>query len=511
MRVKLWLISILFIATVSSLRADLPHRPPAISGTWYSSNPAELRTEIHNYLQKAEAVVTLHPGETPVALIAPHAGYTYSGLTAAKSYIHLKGISFKRAIIVGPSHRASFRGASIASCSAYDTPLGSIFLDRVTCDRLCRDSLVNNHPRAHEKEHNIEIQLPFLQVLQPDIKIVPILLGTVNETDRERLADLLLPLLDDETILIMSSDFTHFGSNFNYVPFASDIPASLEKYARTAADAIVALDSKRFLQHCRSTGDTICGRNGIAVGIDALSKLSSKKKIQGYLQAYSNSSALTGDWSHAVSYLSIVFTDPPASTPSKKDNSRGSPFSLTETEKETLLKLARYTLEQYFILGKAPLFPEEKFTLTNLMKTSCGVFVTLTRNERLRGCIGYVVPVKPIYESVMEMVINAAVHDRRFRPVKSGELDQLRIEISVLSPLSVCTDLDSIEVGVHGLVIQQGSRSGLLLPQVPVEWGWDRKEYLKQICYKAGLPLDAYRSADANVYTFTAEVFHEEE
>jgi len=151
------------------------------------------------------------------------------------------------------------------------------------------------------------------------------------------------------------------------------------------------------------------------------------------------------------------------------------------------------------------------YTLTPRLKELRGAFVTLTRGGELRGCIGYVTPQVPLYQAVADMAVNAAVRDPRFPPVTKDELRKLRIEISVLSPLAPCPDPQTVQVGKHGLVIQKSGRSGLLLPQVPVEWGWDRRQFLEQVCRKAGLSAGAYREPDAVLMTFTAVVFHEKE
>lgn len=187
----------------------------------------------------------------------------------------------------------------------------------------------------------------------------------------------------------------------------------------------------------------------------------------------------------------------------------GSSVYLTQPERESVLGLARWTIEKRLSTGRTPEFDEAHFPLTPRLRSPCGAFVTLTKNGVLRGCVGYVVAVAPLYKAVMEMAVNAAVGDPRFPPVTAEELGGLRVEVSVLTPMVPCADYRKVEVGVHGLFVRREGCSGLLLPQVAVEWKWDRTRFLEQVCLKAGLPPDTYKMAGTELFTFRAEVFHE--
>lgn len=177
----------------------------------------------------------------------------------------------------------------------------------------------------------------------------------------------------------------------------------------------------------------------------------------------------------------------------------------SETQRRCLLTLARDAITTMLLERRPPTAEVDD----DALRQPRGAFVTLTRQGQLRGCIGYPEAVYPLHETIIRGGISAALHDPRFPPVTLAELPQLSIEISVLSPLERATPEDVV-VGTHGLVIEKGHARGLLLPQVPVEWGWDREQYLAQICRKAGLPLDAWRQG-ATLFTFTAEVFSESE
>jgi AmmeMemoRadiSam system protein A len=181
-------------------------------------------------------------------------------------------------------------------------------------------------------------------------------------------------------------------------------------------------------------------------------------------------------------------------------------FSLTSQERHTLLRAAREAISAR-LQQREPRPVESTATL----KKKCGAFVTLHKHGKLRGCIGFVVGRAPLLDTVQEAARSAAFHDPRFPPLTPGELEDVRLEISVLSPLQPVRDPEEIEVGVHGIMLRQGYYSGLLLPQVATEQGWDRDTFLTHTCYKAGLPADCWRSADTVIEIFSAVVFGEEE
>jgi AmmeMemoRadiSam system protein A len=181
---------------------------------------------------------------------------------------------------------------------------------------------------------------------------------------------------------------------------------------------------------------------------------------------------------------------------------------LNKDEKIYLLDLARKTITELISHNKLPVTKP----ISDKVKEEFGVFVTLHKNGNLRGCIGYIEGIRPLYQAVMEMAESAAFRDPRFPPVQLKELDDLEIEISVLSPVVKIEDINRIEVGKHGIIIQRGPyQRGLLLPQVATEWGWNREEFLTQTCYKAGLPGDAWKDKETEISIFSAEIFNEKE
>jgi AmmeMemoRadiSam system protein A len=181
------------------------------------------------------------------------------------------------------------------------------------------------------------------------------------------------------------------------------------------------------------------------------------------------------------------------------------PESLTSEEKQILLTLARSTLEAHFSATSLPR-PDK---LTRSLEELRGAFVTLTEQGALRGCIGHVVGSQALWRSVQENALSAALRDPRFPPVKEDELSSLELEISALTPLTEVDDVEEIEVGRHGLMIESGAHRGLLLPQVATEYGWDRQTFLDHTCRKAGLEPGCWSRSEAKIMVFSAEVFHE--
>jgi AmmeMemoRadiSam system protein A len=182
-------------------------------------------------------------------------------------------------------------------------------------------------------------------------------------------------------------------------------------------------------------------------------------------------------------------------------------MNLTNEEKRTLLKIARSAIACALESKTLPTLNSQSEALNR----RSGVFVTLRIGENLRGCIGYIEPLFPLAHATQEVAMKAAMEDPRFMPVTSPELNRITIEISVLSPLEELIETEAIEIGKHGLVIDAGYRRGLLLPQVAIEYNWDRKQFLKQISLKAGLPPDAWKQKEVRLFTFTVEKFDESE
>ena len=471
----------------------MPPRPAAVAGGFYPADPAELGKMVDGFLAQAA------PPALPdlVALVAPHAGYQYSGPVAAWSYALLKaqvakGRKVERVVVIAPSHYEAFGFASVYDGAAYSTPLGAVPVDRAFAARLAKmNSLIKlsgagHTPSADKPEHALEDQLPFLQRVLGDFQLVPIVVGDQSYDVCRALGLALAKLIQGpETLIVASSDLSH------YHPYNDAV-----KMDHKTLKAVEEWDYLNLSRNLELRVWEACGGGPIVATMIAAERLGAR---QAKVLKYANSGDVTADKSRVVGYGAVALVK---AAPGGK--TADAAFSLTADEKETLLKIARTSVETAVKERKqyeCP--PPESATLDQ----ERGAFVTLTKKGRLRGCIGYVSPLKPLYLTVRDVALYAALKDTRFSPVTPGELGDLEYEISVLSPLRRVLDVQEIQVGKHGLLIRKGENEGLLLPQVPADEGWDRATFLEQVCYKAGLDKDAWHNPDADLFRFTALVF----
>lgn len=466
-------------------------KPCSGAGTWFPADPAELRNMVDRFLTVEVPVIP----EAPVALIVPHAGYPYSGETAGHAYATLKGYTYRRVILLGLSHRVPLNGASVLNVDAWETPLGQIPVDGEARDTLLKRGFVSENAAAHAEEHSTENQLPMLQRALGDFHLVEVLVGELTEGQQSRLADAIRDLVDDETLLVVSTDFTHFGASFMYRPFDENIPDNLKTLNDLAVQQILEVDLPGWEAHLDQTHDTICGQNAVGLLLEILQPW---EDARGLRVAYDTSGNRTGDWSTSVTYASVVFWR----------ESTG----LTGEEQEILLTIARDSATTWLRDGEILKIDEHDYTLTPRLRAPGAAFVTLHNDSELRGCIGHVVAMMPLYESVARNAVQAT-QDPRFydNPVTAGEIPGISLEISVLSPMRRLLEPRDVEVGRDGLVMIHGQNQGLLLPQIPVEQGWNRNEFLAHTCLKAGLSPDAWKDSTTEVYHFSAQVFGEED
>ena len=488
---RLFAVLLMTLVPVLALAADRV-RPAAVAGSWYPNDPAELGAYLDRTL---EAAPSWSPpeGEHVQALIAPHAGYPYSGATAAAGYRALRGQAFDRVVLLGPSHHAGFRGVAIGDVDAYATPLGPVALDAAAVERLRGAPLVGTGPAGPDREHSLEIQLPFLQrALAPGWRLVPILVGRLEPEDYGALADAIRPLLDARTLVVVSTDFTHYGARFGYLPFPADPEAAarLEALDKGALAQIEARDPKGFLDYQERTGITICGFRPVALLLHLLSP-----DTRAHLIRYDTSGALLGDWRSSVSYLSIALTVP---------KQAAGPLAWQPESLQWLHRLAALRVADAVAptAASGAALAAHLATLPTPVLEPAGAFVTLRRAGRLRGCIGYIGPIKPVWEAVLDNAEAAALRDHRFRPVQPDELDELDVEVSVLTEPVEIPDWTGFEVGHHGIVLAKDGRRAVFLPDVAVEQGWDREQTLSHLARKAGLPPDAWREG-AQYLVFT--------
>jgi AmmeMemoRadiSam system protein B len=286
---------------LSEKERRLKVRRAAVAGMFYESSPRRLEDEITKYLKNANPEPVA--GEV-IALISPHAGYVYSGQAAAFGFKLLDKDKVNRAIILAPSHWVAFRGVSIPDVSSYETPLGLVDLDRESCDVLLEEELFGSMPEVHSREHALEVQLPFLQVCLGDaFTMVPMVVGQLQEGDYKVIANSLSKVVRKGDVIVVSSDFTHQGPRFGFVPYKTDVKENVKKLDMGAVDYILQKDCGKFVGYVKDTGATICGRCPIGILLELL-----PNDAKGKLLSYYTSGDVTGDERNTVSYVSLVFS-----------------------------------------------------------------------------------------------------------------------------------------------------------------------------------------------------------
>lgn len=472
----------------------LLNRQPAVLGSFYPSDPFELRQMLKLFFAKAPAPVT---DGNVLAIISPHAGYVFSGEVAAAAFNQLDPEKqYKTIFIIGSSHRNSFQGASVYSIGNYVTPLGTVTTDLESAQKLATENRVLAFdPQFHKSEHSIEVQVPFLQYfLKKDFKIVPILLGTQDPNISEQIAKALKPYFLPENLFVISTDFSHYPSYKDAIVTDHQI-----------ADAIVTNNPDKFLNAVES-----CTRKkveNLATGccswpsVITLMYLTEKMTELVYKQVlYKNSGdSEYGEKDRVVGYFAI-------SVQQEKTNT----MTLTDSEKQKLLQIARNTIDFYLKENRIPEI--DMSSLPPDLKNSAGAFVTLKKTGELRGCIGHFEADNPIYKIVQQMAVASATQDYRFPTVTPNELKSIDIEISVLTPMQQISDVSKIRLGTDGIYIKKGGRSGTFLPQVATETHWTLEEFLGHCARdKAGIGWDGWKDKDAEIFVYQAFVFGEKE
>jgi AmmeMemoRadiSam system protein B/AmmeMemoRadiSam system protein A len=472
-------------------------RKPAVAGQFYPGDPVALSRQITDFFKKAKKEAI--PGKV-VALISPHAGYMYSGQVAAHAFKLLEGFSFETVVVISPSHVVPFGGASVYDGGAYETPLGTIPVDTVLAGQIAdagEGVSVSNTGHASggmRAEHSLEVELPFLQLVLGKFKLVPIVMGDQDWATCKDLAAAMVSALKDKSALIVAStDLSHFH------PYDDAV-----RLDGVVLDHVNAFDPEGLFSDLAGGACEACGGGPMIAAMLAAKELGAdKSKVLNY----ANSGDVTGDKSGVVGYMAAAIYDSRVgSKAEKKSEQVKADLGLSEKDKETLMDIARTTIE-HRVQGKQP----PKFTVDSpILKERRGAFVTIHKHGQLRGCIGYIEAIKPLYLTIEEMAEAAALRDNRFPPVAPKELPSLDLEISVLTPLRRIQDVAEIQTGKHGIVLKKGYHQGVFLPQVATEQRWDRTTFLNQICFKAGIPdPDCWKDKDAEIYIFSAEVFEE--
>lgn len=468
--------------------ADQPVKQPNVAGQFYPADAKYLSAQIQSFLKGQPPASSQ---KSPQMIIVPHAGYVYSGKIAACAFQKASAGKISTVILLAPSHHFGFPGLSVWSRGAMATPLGRLEVDEPLAQALIdQDDLFVDEPRAFDKEHSLEVQLPFIQeVFSSDVKIVPVIMGQADFLTCRKAAESLKRLIGErkDILIVISSDMSHFH----------DDATAREMDGRTLK-LIESLDAQQLWNQCARRHLEMCG----FVPVTTALLLAKMQGLVPEVLTYGNSGDITGDRSSVVGYGAVMFYAPPHDAAPE----RPGVAPLTLHQKRRLMQIAKETVNQYVRHQKILTVQEADPRLQAIE----GAFVTLHKDGRLRGCIGHIVGQQPLYLTVRDMAVAASSEDPRFDPVRPEELHDLEFEISVLSQPHRVTDVAEIQMGRHGVIVKRGRRYGVFLPQVATETGWNRETFLSQLCaQKAGLAPDAWKDPATELDIFTATVFSE--
>jgi AmmeMemoRadiSam system protein B/AmmeMemoRadiSam system protein A len=470
-------------------------REAAVAGLFYPNDASALGRMIDGFLAKVNEA----PVENLRALVVPHAGYEYSGPIAAFSYKLLAGQDVRTVILLAPSHYAYFHGAFLPRADAYRTPLGLVRISPKT-QELAKVKPLTTAPQCQVErppwwrqspktapaagqdlpdtwEHSAEVQVPFLQRVLKDFTLVPVIYGIVDPAE---VAKALEPVLDDKTVIVASSDLSH------YHPY--DQARQLDNQCLAAV---------RDMNIEAMKGQEACGKDPILT----LMYLAKSKGWHVRMLDYRNSGDTSGQKGRVVGYGAVAFY-----APSKTAE------NFSPEERKWMLELARKALKESVTAGNLP--QVDPASVAAKLTDAKGCFVTLTENGALRGCVGNILPAGPLYRAIMSNAQNAALRDHRFMPVQASELDRIEIEVSVLTepePLDFKDSqdlLDRLQPGEDGVILKIGDRMATYLPQV---WEQipDKQEFLRSLAVKAGCAGDAWKTGPTSVAIYHVEAFKE--
>lgn len=467
-------------------------RDPVWSGKFYPADREDLVRLIGRLTDAAErnSNAARRPHTRLRALMMPHAGYAYSGTTAAHAAVAIARDRFGRVVLLGPDHRVGFRNASITGASYWRTPLGTVPVGDFRPMLRAQPERFATIAASDRQEHSLEVMLPFLQSRLSRFELIPVVLGPC---DADKMGRAIATLLKTpQTLLVVSADLSH------YLPYEDAV-----KRDRETLDRILSLDPRWQQDQDNRT----CGRYPVGV----LLELARKRHWQPVLLHYSNSGDTAGDRDAVVGYGAVAFYgDEPMQD--RSDNR----LPLSPGQGAALVALARQTLVRHFGEMTASADSQRLETLLSdqALQARCGTFVTLKIDNQLRGCIGSLSATAPIVEGVCDNALNAALRDPRFSPLGKKELETVHIEVSVLSePVALAyTDADDLlarlRPGIDGVIIKRGFASATFLPQV-----WDQlpqpEPFLSHLCMKAGLSADQWRKGDLEVQVYQVQYFEE--
>ncbi|MEO5332487.1 MAG: AmmeMemoRadiSam system protein B [Magnetococcus sp. YQC-5] len=451
-------------------------RPPAVAGMFYPGDAKELRAMVQKLLNQAPPVTA----PDPVAMVVPHAGFVYSGLTAACAYKALAPApkqAPRRVFLLGPSHRVWLDGASVGNYEAFETPLGQIEVDQEVLECLAARPDISRDAVPHRQEHSLETQLPFLQMTLVNFKIIPIVYGEISGG---HLADLVSFCWQPGDLIVASTDLSHHHSY--------DEARRLDGVSN---QAVLTRDAKA-MDSCEACG---------SMAVQAVLATARRHNWRPTLMDIRNSGDVTGDRQRVVGYASYLFhpeeekqADPMVRQPMDSDHSAMWPSLARDQLTRTLNGQSGLAISAL----KAR-WPE--------LAQPGACFVTLKDRGGLRGCIGTLEAHRPLGEDLLENTVAAALRDPRFPPLTAAELPDIEIEVSILTPPEPFLHQDGEDLvqrlrpGVHGVILRKHGRRATFLPQVWEQLP-DPRDFLEHLCHKAGLDGSCWRQgAEILVYT----------
>lgn len=454
-------------------------RPPAVAGMFYPGSATELQSEVRKFLADVPAT----DAGVPKAIIAPHAGYRYSGAIAAEAYARLKPAhdTIKRVVLLGPCHRVAVNGLAAPSVDAFATPLGDIPLDRKAIATISNLPQVSEFDATHTEEHSLEVHLPFLQEVLDNFALVPLVVGDATNAEVAEILNVLWG--GEETIIVISSDLTHY---LDY-----DTARNIDGRTCKAIENLHPDDIGR---------DQACGR----IPIKGLLTVAAQRHMRVETVELKNSGDTAGPKDRVVGYGAWVFEEAESDTEAvRSDETISIPDSASSFEAETkallrrhgamLLKLAGASIEHGLARKKPANVDVGSFPAELQANGAC--FVTLYKNDKLRGCIGSPEAHRPLIEDVTHNAFRAAFHDPRFPNLSEDELPDIQLSIAVLSPSTPMsfddeTDfLKQLRPGIDGLIIQDKDRRALFLPSVWAQLP-EPREFVSRLKQKAGMAPD---------------------
>lgn len=460
-------------------------RKPAVQGKFYPEKEEDLDNKLVSLLETSSYIENT---EKIRILIAPHAGLEYSGEVAASGFKQIEGQNYSKVFILGSNHNAAHDHIAVYKSGQWETLLGSTQIDEKAAGFLISEKYkILDDPSSHEKEHSLELELIFLQKVLKDFKIIPILLGQPTDEQIEILAERISLLVDDETLIVVSTDLSHYPTwkTANFVDNQT-INAILKGNLNNFENEINDIKNKNYSELSTSA----CGYQALRVSL-RIAEILGISNIQNI--KYQNSGDITGNLEKVVGYASIIGLSD--SLPEK---------ILDENAKEEALQISKDTLHSFIESQEIPLISTNTLSLMQPL----GAFVTLEKQDQLRGCMGKFDPSDPLYKVIQDQTIISATKDPRFTPVTQEELEDISIEISVLSPRKEISNWQDIQLGKHGVTIRKGVNSGTFLPQVAIDNDWGLEKFLNELCtQKARLAENCYQDPSVNLFVFEAEVF----